>query len=502
MMDTDRMRPLAVCLAAVGLSCALPTGASAAQRPNRPLLSVGYRSEADLARAVAGGRAEVVRLVPRLRVAEVRPRVDGFAVAARRIDGIRYVERVLSRSFYSEPALFPTTSAGTPYEWQFAATHEDAVPPEVLRAAGAVKIAVIDTGADLSAPDLAAKSPWTYNIFTGGPDIRDVNGHGTFVSSLAAGSVANGDGVAGFGGDAQLLVIKATRDDGTLTDLDESNGIMYAVDHGARVINLSVGGPTSSATEQRAVAYAAQHNVLIVAAVGNEYTMGNPIEYPAALLQPAGSKGRGGTGLAVGASTSDGSRAFFSNAGTQLSLVAPGLDVFGALSSLSSPDEYPRATLPGSTAGLYGYSSGTSFATPEVVGAAALVMGANPFLRATEVSTILKETASGHGAWNPETGFGVLDAAGAVARAQGKNGLVVHGLRSGTRFRFQWFSTAATRYRVSLRIDRGKTRVLVDNTTTTSASVTVRRRHRYAFTVDALDATGAVSATTNYSFKF
>ena len=161
-----------------------------------------------------------------------------------------------------------------------------------------------------------------------------------------------------------------------------------------------------------------------------------------------------------------------------------------------------RASLPGSTAGLYGYSSGTSFATPEVVGVAALVMGANPFLRATEVATILKETASGHGAWNPETGFGVLDAAGAVARAQGKNGLVVHGLRSGTRFRFQWFSAVATRYRVSLRIDRGKTRVLVDNTTTTSASVTVRRRHRYAFTVDALDATGAASATTNYSFKY
>ena len=59
---------------------------------------------------------------------------------------------------------------------------------------------------------------------------------------------------------------------------------MYAVDHGARVINLSVGGPATSATEQRALAYAAQRNVLIVAAVGNEYTMGNPIEYPAALL--------------------------------------------------------------------------------------------------------------------------------------------------------------------------------------------------------------------------
>ena len=84
--------------------------------------------------------------MPRLHVAEVLPRVDGFAAAARRIDGIRYVQRVLSRSLHSEPALFPTTSSGTPYEWQFAATHEDAVPPEVLRSAGAVKIAVIGAG--------------------------------------------------------------------------------------------------------------------------------------------------------------------------------------------------------------------------------------------------------------------------------------------------------------------------------------------------------------------
>jgi hypothetical protein len=495
------MRLVVVCLVAVGLSCALPLGAGAAQPRTRALLAVGYGTDAQLARAVADGRADVVRRLPRLRVAEVRPHVDHFALTASHFVGIRYVERVVTRAPSSEPALFPTASSGTPFEWQFAATHEDAVPAYVLRAAAAVKIAVIDTGADLTAPDVAAKSPWTYNIFTGGPDVRDMNGHGTFVSSLAAGSVANGEGVAGFGGDAQLLVIKATRDDGSLTDLDEANGIMYAVDHGARVINLSVGGPATSATEQRALEYAAEHNVLIVAAVGNEYTMGNPVEYPAALLQPVGSKGRGGTGLAVGASTVDGTRAFFSNVGTQVSLVAPGLDVFGALSSLSSPNEYPRAALPGSAAGLYGYSSGTSFSTPEVVGAAALVFGTNPFLRATDVATILKDTASGHGTWNPETGAGVLDAAAAVARAQGKNGLIVRGVRSSGRARVQWFSAAASRYRLSLKVDRGATRVVLDNTTTRTFWQKLRRKHRYAFTVDALDTTGAVTATTNYSIR-
>jgi subtilisin family serine protease len=496
------MRFVALCLAVVGLACIVPLAAGAAQPRTSAPVAVGYSSTADLVRAVADGRADIVRVLPHLHVAEVRPRTSDFAATALRMRGIHYVQHLVTRAPASEPALFPTTSSGTPFEWQFPATHEDTVPPAVLRAAATVKIAVIDTGADLTAPDLAAKSPWTYNLSTGGSDVRDVNGHGTFVSSLAAGSVANGDGVAGFGGDVQLLVIKAVRDDGSLTDLDEANGIMYAVDHGARIINLSVGGTATSFTEQRAIAYAAQHNVLVVAAVGNEYTMGNPVEYPAALLQPVGSKGHGGTGLAVGASTQDGSRAFFSNAGSQVSLVAPGLDVFGAISSLSSPDEYPRAALPGSIAGLYGYSSGTSFASPEVAGAAALVWAANPFLRSTEVATIVKTSATGHGVWNPETGYGVLDAAAAVARAQGPNGLVVRGTRTGTKLRFQWFSAAASRYRVSLRINRAATRVLVDNTTTTSVSIKLRRKHRYAFKVDALDANGAVSATTSYTYRY
>jgi len=495
------MRLAFVCLSALTLGSFSVPAAGATEQPAQPLYAVAYGTGPDLMRIAAGGRAQIVRVIPRLHVAEVRPNVSDFVQSMRSIAGVRYVERVVTRHVASEPALFPTSGSGAPYEWQYTVSHEDTVPPAVIHAAGAVKIAVIDTGADLGAPDIAAKSPWTYNLSTGGADVRDVNGHGTFVSSLAAGSVENNDGVAGFGGDAQLLVIKAVRDDGSLTDVDEANGIMYAVDHGARVINLSVGGPATSATEQRAVAYAAQHNVLIVAAVGNEYTLGNPVEYPAALLQPVGSRGQGGVGLAVGASTTNGSRAFFSNVGTQLSLVAPGMDVFGAVSSLSSPEEYPRASLPGSAAGFYGYSSGTSFSSPEVAGAAALVMAANPFLRAKDVATILKQTASGRGAWNPETGGGVLDAAAAVARAQGPNGLVVHGARSGKTLRFQWFSAGTQKYRVSLRVDKGATRVLLDNTPATSVTVKVKHKHRYSFTVDALDANGAVTATTPFSYR-
>src|SRR5207302_1815628 len=155
----------------------------------------------------------------------------------------------------------------------------------VLRAASAVTIAVVDTGADVTAPDIAAKSPVMWNVT--GPTVADTVGHGTFVAALAAGSVTNGEGIAGFGGDAKLMVVQASAGGGTFSDVDEANAIVWTVDHGARIVNLSLAGPDTSSTEQTAIDYATSHGVLVVAAAGNEYEEGDPVEYPAALLQPA-----------------------------------------------------------------------------------------------------------------------------------------------------------------------------------------------------------------------
>jgi len=493
------MRLFAATLAATVVACMSAMGGSAAPTPARSLYAVGYTSHAALA-AVAS-RAQVIRSLPALRVVEVRAPNAVLARLLRGSPGIRFVQRVVPRETTVEPALVAPPGLGTPYEWQYAALHEDLVPQSALRAAASVTIAVIDTGADLTAPDLAAKSPRTFNLHASTSDVRDVNGHGTFVSSLAAGSVTNGDGIAGFGGDAKLMVVKASRSDGTLSDVDEANAIVYAVDHGARIINLSVGGPDTSFTERRGIQYAVDHDVLVVAAAGNEYEDGDPAEYPATLLQPLGSNGRGGVGLAVGASDLNSGRAFFSNTGSELSLVAPGENVFGDVSSLSSTLEYPRAGLPGSSAGSYGFASGTSFSAPEVAGIAALLFGANPLLHASQVADILKQTASGLGQWNPATGYGIVDAAAAVARATDASVLTIGATRIRSRLQLHWFGPTAATYRVSVRTDGNETRVVLAATTKTSASFVVRRRHRYVFTVTGFDGSGAATATATYAAR-
>ncbi|HEY4412491.1 MAG TPA: S8 family serine peptidase, partial [Gaiellaceae bacterium] len=163
---------------------------------------------------------------------------------------------------------------------------------------------------------------------------------------------------------------------------------------------LSLGGPSTSKVERAAIRYAVARGALVVTAAGNDSAMGNPVEYPAALVQPVGSNGSQSKGLVVGAS-GEGTRAEFSGTGSWISLAAPGVKVYGALGR-----------------GRYGYGSGTSFATAEISGAAALVWAANPSLSAQHVARILEETASGHGAWTSALGFGVVDVAAAVARAQ------------------------------------------------------------------------------------
>jgi subtilisin family serine protease len=386
--------------AAAAFACVFAPSATPAS--NHALRQVVAYQSATQLHVLERSGARVVRRLPALHSAVVE--------STQRL-GARPVLR--RAQVVDEPALAETFLPGVAWEWQWDAANMAAVPDWVLRAAKSMTVAVVDSGADVRAPDLADKSPATWSVLSRSHRVRDNLGHGTFVSSLAAGSVANGIGISGFGGDAKLLVVQAIDSDGFITDVDEAAAIVYAVKHGARIVNLSLGGPETSPIERRAIRWAAKRGVLIVASAGNGYEEGNAVEYPAALLQPVGSRGRGGLGLAVGATQLDGTRAPFSNTGSYLSLAAPGSNVFAAESADST---WPRADLPWASPGYYGWASGTSFSAPLVAGAAALVWAVDPQLSASQVAWILKQSAAGNG-WTPQLGWGRLDVAAAVELA-------------------------------------------------------------------------------------
>jgi subtilisin family serine protease len=366
-------------------------------------VTVGYTS----ASALRG--LNVIERLPPLHVAEI---ATGDASALRLRPGILWVQQPLRRVHEGtlSPASAQTVAAS---EWEFAADRANLVPDAVEQAASAITIAVVDTGADLAAPDLAPKSAVTYDVITGGSSVDDRIGHGTFVASLAAGAASYGNGVAGFGGDAGLMIVQANRNANTFTDVDEAAGIVWAVDHGAKIVNLSIGGTGTSQVESDAIDYAIAHGVLLVAAAGNDGTTGDEPSYPAALL--------GTHGLAVAASTPAGTHAAFSTTGSYVALAAPGVRVLGATTPTASTATFPRANLPG-VVGTYAYGTGTSYSAPQVAGAAALVWAANPSLTADGVIQVLEQTARGSGVWSPQLGWGVLDVAAAVAQASSASG--------------------------------------------------------------------------------
>ncbi len=365
---------------------------------------MGYRTPSAL-----HGLKVVSRVAP-LRTAEV-------VVANRRAErtlrarpGIRFVQRTVARTETGSVSSPLTTGGVGVSEWQWSATHADLVPSWVQDAARNITVAVVDTGADVLAPAIASKSPLTWSATSGTTSVHDAIGHGTFVASLAAGGISDPSGMFGFGGQARLMIVQANRGGSAFTDIDEANAIMYAVDHGANIINLSLGGTQTSITERDAIAYATSHGVLLVAAAGNSAEQGNPVMYPAALI--------GRDALVVGAADRSGARASFSSMGTYVDVLAPGVDVLGALATGISNTFFTPVSTPGAN-GAYGYGSGTSYATPEVAGAAALVWAANPKLDAAGVAETIEGTASGQGAWKNELAYGNIDVASAVVHAAG-----------------------------------------------------------------------------------
>jgi subtilisin family serine protease len=412
------MRRLA--LAAFLLALAVPAPASAAR------FAVGVKAGAD-SRAVAKRiEARTGLYVSRFGPIALSLRAPD-ARAVRAVPGVAWVERIRA-------SRRPTFTPNDPFvvrQWYLNRINAfDAwLQPPTLTP---VRVAVLDSGIDSGHPELQNKIA-DGESFVASDWETDTNGHGTFVAGEIAAALNNAVGIAGTGISAQLLVAKIVRSDGTISPDAEAKAIRWAVDHGARVINMSFGGvrvpgdtasDTFSPLEAAAVRYAVNKGVLVVAAVGNSDNA--PTEpwgyagYPAALPHVLG----------VSAIGRDGSVPIFSNRDRRYNdIAAPGEDIFSTLpraltfntKSSCTPQGYSDCGPPEFRRG-----EGTSFSAPLVVGAAAVLFGVAPWAQADQVASALTRSAADA---DPDTGcarctigrdaltgWGLLDVEGAVQK--------------------------------------------------------------------------------------
>jgi len=250
-------------------------------------------------------------------------------------------------------------------------------------------IAVLDTGVDLDHPDLQPVLVPGWDFVDGDAAADDANGHGTHVAGIAAGVLNNGIGGAGVARGARVMPVRVLDHQGIGYTSDVAEGVLWAVEHGAEVVNLSLATMRSSAVLKAAVDSALAAGVPVVAAMGNEGGQGSPTSYPAAYPGV----------VAVGAVDSAHVVAPFSNRGSHIALVAPGVDVL--------------STVPGG----YAYFDGTSMSTPFVSAAAALLLARDGRLSAAQVRDVLMGTAHDLGPAGHDIayGAGLLDVLGAAS---------------------------------------------------------------------------------------
>lgn len=241
-----------------------------------------------------------------------------------------------------------------------------------------VVVAVVDSGVNTNHPDLAGKVlVGGYDYVANDSDPMDENGHGTAVAGVVSPACNNGLGVAGVSWSSMILPVRVLDANGSGSYSAISSGITYAADQGARIINMSLGGSSSSRTLQAAVNYAWNKNCVLVAAAGNN---GNNIAvYPAACSNV----------VAVSATDSLDAHPSWSSYGSYVDVSAPGVDI---------------ATLYG--ADQYTWWSGTSFSSPVTAGVFALMASKGPALSNSQLVGILLNNCDDIGVAGYDTYFG------------------------------------------------------------------------------------------------
>ncbi len=359
-------------------------------------------SRADAERIAAAAGGVVVDSIPAL---------DAYLVA-----GLgRGAERSLAAASLVraiEPNRTDQLAASPPYrgsDWHLQAVR---VPEAwaTTRGSPSVTVAILDTGVDIDRDELAGRVVPGTDVANDDDDPRDRNGHGTFV----AGIVASDGFVTGVCPACSVMPVKVVEDGSTeATKFDSADGIVWAVDHGADVLNLSLGGADRSQVQEDAVRYALARGVVIVASAGNEGT--------ATPQYPAGYDGVVGVG-----GTDDRDRSWSgSSYGAWVDLAAPATQLFSL-----------------SLAGGIERRSGTSYSTPIVSGVAALVLAAHPALSGDAVADALRAGTVPTGDAERRYDRGRIDAVLALAKASspGEETLSV------TRFALSPLAPFLTRY--------------------------------------------------------
>jgi type VII secretion-associated serine protease mycosin len=258
-----------------------------------------------------------------------------------------------------------------------------------------VTVAVVDTGVKSSHVDLSGHVLSGIDYVAPGTSANDENGHGTHVAGIIAAIANNSKGIAGLAPSARILPVRVLDRNGSGYEDDVAKGIIYAADHGAKVINMSFGGTHKSSAMQAAVAYAISRNVLPVAAAGNGGCglFGSPTEYPAAYTGVVG----------AGAVNSSIQRASFSSCGSWVDVVAPGQSIISTMIRNS-------VGLGCASTADYCTLSGTSFSTPYTSAAAALAISRRGWSQST-VAKRLESTATDLGTAGKDkyTGAGFIN---------------------------------------------------------------------------------------------
>jgi subtilisin family serine protease len=335
----------------------------------------------------------------------------------------------------TQRASFVPTDPLAPRQYYLTQDHAFDAFPADLPVLNPVRVAIIDSGLDGGHPEFPRSRIWQARSWVGGSALTDEEGHGTFVAGMIGAALDNNEGIAGMAFPAQLVIAKIAHSDQTIDVRDEAQAIRWAVDVGARVINLSIGGlrdpfnrrrDTFSRIEANAIAYAVRHGVVLVAAVGNaDEAPQSPwpfASYPASLPHVLG----------VSALTPSGNVPQFSNRDRIYNdISAPGQEIYSTLPrALTSfrplcqnqgysdcgPEEFRHA-------------AGTSFAAPQVTAAAAVLLAIKPSLQADQVVNLLERSATDVNASNgckqcpllrdTFSGWGRLDVARAIGALDG-----------------------------------------------------------------------------------